>query len=64
MKATMKLEKRLAKVLEEDLRRRKDCDERVVALERLLKGHEGTYFASQIEAAIDATRAARAKMNY
>jgi len=64
MKATMKLQKRLAKVMEEDLRRRKECDERVVALERLLKGHQGTYFASQVEAAIEATRVARTKMEY
>lgn len=64
MKATMKLQKRLAKVLVEDLRRRKDCDERVMALEKLLKGNDGTFFGGQVEAAIDATRKAREKMKY
>lgn len=64
MKATMKLQKRLAKVLEEDLRRRKDCDERTAALEKLLKGHDGTFFGDQVVKAMDATTVARSKMSY
>lgn len=64
MKDTMKMQKRLAKALVGDLRRRKDCDERVVALEKLLTGHEDTYFGRQVAAAILATGEARTKMKY
>ncbi|MBL6721759.1 MAG: TlpA family protein disulfide reductase [Planctomycetes bacterium] len=52
LKAQMKVQEKLLKITAEEPRRKKDCDEQMDDLKRLLKGHEGTFVGAQIEAKV------------
>ena len=64
MKAAMKAQENLAEISAVELRRKKDCDEVVDALEKLLKKNEDGFVGEAIRAKIKDVKQLKGRMSY
>lgn len=62
LKETLKVQEKLRDITAEEVRKKKEADAVMDKLEKLLKGHEGSFVGDQIEAKISEYRKLRAQL--